>query len=1154
MARTASKRPSPSPEHDGEDSQRLSLREAKRVKQEKVTSRHTPDVDQSDADEDLPDLDLEEDDSDEGSESEFEEPDYKDDELVAAYSAWKDSQRNYMGREPEAGVLKSISLVDFMCHRHLTVDFGPKMNFLVGHNGSGKSAVLTAIAVALGGKAMTTGRGQGLKDLIRKGAEKSTITLTLTNSGLEAFKPDLYEPYIVIERTLSTNGSSAYKFKASKDGKVLANKRTELTAICENFQINIDSPLTILTQDQARSFLQNSDSHKLYKFFLDGTQLKALADSYDTSKSNVVQLENNVRRQTEAVPILHQKIKALERKMVANDKIVQQRNRCRHILNELAWAYVIERERARDEMRKAVALYEGKADTAELEANNHQKQCVHLADEIRRAERDMQNFEESRKPLEQAIRVARERHKSAKKDLLELEQEDINAVRDDIEAERGGLGILQAKIDAKLSVNADAQREEFAKLSSDRTKFEEVLNRFRKEKPRLEQQHVAKTTERKNALQEVDEIKRRAADEQATSKRIQEKISNLEKQSLNRLSAFGTGLEHVMRDVQRAKWVHSPPIGPLGMHVKLEDMSYSELMHSVLGNHLCSFAVRDARDRQTLRNILQKHLRSGYRPGNGAVQIPQIHLHSGDIFDYSRGDLSKFAPTVLSKLEFDNEEVLRLLINLSKIEQTFVARTVGEANNEMRRLHNSRTLERVSYLSADLQSITGTISNKQSGPIARWRGNLLFTRDLKGEIDRQRAELQASLARLEGLEQERQVAQDKIAAIDAEMKKITDDRNRVAKGIQPVTNKLDDIRKRLAEMTSTEMEGLEEAREERIRKIESKETRLQEFMQQKEKQEETIEERAEEIRSCQAELDEHSPQRQKQHELLEKLLTRRVDTSEKAKHYERARNSYLAMRQEAEERLVDYQASVDDWTRRAAEFCKSDVRIWTDKNVDDLGKERAALEAAIKEAEKQVGINTQQVAAELKDKKRQLREIETSIRHLRILAKLLKEAIHARRSWWALTRSHIAVRVKTAFVVFESFREMDGRLGFDHGQERLQLVVHNSTRGEDDQGHATQRSHYKTAQVLSGGERSFSTVSLLLALWSTVPCPIRALDEWDVFLDHANRRVAAKSLMDGARESDGKQFILITPQDMAGIDTSGPDKKVIRMADPTRNQ
>ncbi len=40
---------------------------------------------------------------------------------------------------------------------------------IVGHNGSGKSAVLSALTVALGGKANTTGRGSGLKAFIREG-------------------------------------------------------------------------------------------------------------------------------------------------------------------------------------------------------------------------------------------------------------------------------------------------------------------------------------------------------------------------------------------------------------------------------------------------------------------------------------------------------------------------------------------------------------------------------------------------------------------------------------------------------------------------------------------------------------------------------------------------------------------------------------------------------------------------------------------------------------------------------------------------------------------------------------------------------------------------------------------------------------------------
>lgn len=71
----------------------------------------------------------------------------------------------------EAGVIQSVECTNFMCHGRLTVDLGPLINFIIGHNGSGKSAVLTAITLCLGGKATSTNRGQNLKSFVKEGEE-----------------------------------------------------------------------------------------------------------------------------------------------------------------------------------------------------------------------------------------------------------------------------------------------------------------------------------------------------------------------------------------------------------------------------------------------------------------------------------------------------------------------------------------------------------------------------------------------------------------------------------------------------------------------------------------------------------------------------------------------------------------------------------------------------------------------------------------------------------------------------------------------------------------------------------------------------------------------------------------------------------------------
>lgn len=81
------------------------------------------------------------------------------------------SQAIRENRPAENGIIEEVSCTNFMCHARLEVKLGPLINFIIGHNGSGKSAVLTALTLCLGGKTTATNRGASLKAFIKEGEE-----------------------------------------------------------------------------------------------------------------------------------------------------------------------------------------------------------------------------------------------------------------------------------------------------------------------------------------------------------------------------------------------------------------------------------------------------------------------------------------------------------------------------------------------------------------------------------------------------------------------------------------------------------------------------------------------------------------------------------------------------------------------------------------------------------------------------------------------------------------------------------------------------------------------------------------------------------------------------------------------------------------------
>lgn len=157
----------------------------------------------------------------------------------------------------------------------------------------------------------------------------------------------------------------------------------------------------------------------------------------------------------------------------------------------------------------------------------------------------------------------------------------------------------------------------------------------------------------------------------------------------------------------------------------------------------------------------------------------------------------------------------------------------------------------------------------------------------------------------------------------------------------------------------------------------------------------------------------------------------------------------------------------------------------------------------------------------------------------------LKVDIRDRKKLWKQFRDHIVEVTNSSFDEVLNRKGSSGTIGFDHKEKTLDLIVQKDNTDENSQ----------TADVkaLSGGERSYTTLALLLALGESLETPFRVMDEFDVFLDPVARRIALQTMIEVAKTFEHRQFIFITPQDISNIKTDSK-LRILKMKAPERNQ
>lgn len=281
-------------------------------------------------------------------------------------------------------------------------------------------------------------------------------------------------------------------------------------------------------------------------------------------------------------------------------------------------------------------------------------------------------------------------------------------MKSEIKKKKAEVADLDKRIAAKARDQGSAVDPQMEALRKKIKHHQDLLQNMTRARPTKEKEasDAAAAVERAEQTQRAKEAVRDDA-----SQALDQARRNLEpfrRASRDGLEKFGNNIGTVMDRIQRAQWRAGPPLGPLGRYVQLEDESYRPVLESYLGGLMCQFAVRCDEDRLTLLRILTECSRhQGYGVTGMSSKFPPVLQWRGDMFDYSRGDLSSRGETVLSKLKFSSEEALRIFINQARIEKVFVAKTASAAKDLIDRLLHANVVDQVSVISADMKNQLG---------------------------------------------------------------------------------------------------------------------------------------------------------------------------------------------------------------------------------------------------------------------------------------------------------------------------------------------------------------------------------------------------------------------------------------------------------------
>ena len=638
------------------------------------------------------------------------------------------------------------------------------------------------------------------------------------------------------------------------------------------------------------------------------------------------------------------------------------------------------------------------------------------------------------------------------------------------------------------------------------------------------------------------------------------------------LKARRITVKQIRTELQRySSKFHRVPIGPLGEYIKMvpnRDQNilnrHIQIVQAVLKQTLYSFLVDTAADLELFKKIMRKRFKfvppaMQWKYTNTAFQI------EANVFDGYRtrdADGPIIRVTDMFTVRDNNPWIYNAIITNSSPERVYAHGTLNAAKallqsldqHKLKRIANIMTYkeERGLYTVTRKKGTVGGNPVRPSHPILQsdtsqlkaWLSQELnrANRELV-DIDRSINELhrfvQQSNRETEGYKQQLRQLTGKIRTAELRLESL----QRKQRDLQEDEEDNDEI-----QQTMTELQNSIEDEKSGIQGL------LEEIEPFKKKEEEL--------------LNEHRECKKKLHELENKVKEQAHSSGMLKDQYRKMCAELTKLKRSIDAippRIEQYERELEDEKKEleqeikrvkalSAEAIKAGPEITREnyprnaKNrnrvyrLSELIQERRRIQADLEEWRKAAppADEIKQRFDAIKPKYETHQErVDRCNQHVDEMNRLL---VHRTREWQQM-KDHVRRRLSIEFRIIMRKQGHEGGLDIDYGEKKLDMRVHMASHDG-----LTQVVNSKT---LSGGERSFTQVALIMALQKFSGSPMCIYDEFDVFMDSINRGNSIKILLGAAlgdkekKSPPERQYIFITPNDISPVIASGHQKNYI---------